>query len=148
MIRVVSTNDSPKHLEHGLDLDGAIHDRVGTLAQGIGQAPGRTTYRGRAGTNHHRGRWSIQATKDLEQPFTTGLVRGTVEGDPEVDDGNVHRTNLQEGGGLFGGAHPKALDSDGFEKSWQLLGEILTLPPPIAQHQRQPIAFGSGSRVG
>ena len=148
MICIVPANDSPEHLEHGLDLDRAVHDRVGTFAQCIGKPPGRATNRGWSGTNHHRWWWRIQSSKDLQQPLTTGLARTAVERDSEIDDGDVYRAQLQEDSGLFGGTHPEAIDSDWLQEPRQLLGEILTLPSPVTEHERQAVAFVRGSRLG
>ena len=140
MVRVVPTNDSPKNLEHRLDLDGSVHDRVGTFSKGAAQAlvaePRSVAGRGLTTTV---GGGASRRRRSLSTRSPTGLVRGAVEGYPEVDDGDMHRTDLSKGGRLVGGSDPEAFDPDGCKKPWQLLGEILTLPPPVAQHQRQSI---------
>lgn len=146
MVRIVPANDSPKNLEHRLDLDGSVHDRVSAFSKCAAQSPRRAAKRRRSWSDDHGRRRGIHSSEELEHTLSRGAVRGTIQGNSKVDDRDVNPLNLNQGGCLIGGVRPETIDPDGLQESWQLFSEILTFPATVTQQQGQSIRLGRCGR--
>jgi len=145
MVGVVTADDPAKDLEHRLELDRTVHDGEGTFAEG-GAEPSDGRSLGRLSSpDHDGGRRLVQTTQQLEDPLPGGFPDGLVERDPEVDHGDVDRIRLQELGGLVGGPHPETVDPQRLEQTRELLGEVLPLPPAVAEHEPKTLRGGFGT---
>ena len=142
MVRIVPANDSPKNLEHRLDLDGSVHDRVGAFSKRAAQSSGGTAKGRGPWPDDHGRRRGIHSSEKLEHTLSGWTVRRAVQGNSKVDDRDVNLLDLDQGGCLVSGVRPETIDSDGLQESWQLFSEILTFPAAVTQQQGQSIRLG------
>ena len=142
MVRIVPANDSPKNLEHRLDLDGSVHDRVGAFSKRAAQSScGTAKGRGSRSDDHGRRR-GIHSSEKLEHTLSGGTVRRAVQGNSKIDDRDVNLLDLDQGGCFVSGIRPETIDPDRLQEPWQLFSEILTFPAAVTQQQGQSIRLG------
>jgi hypothetical protein len=139
MVRIVPANDSPENLEHRLDLDGSVHDRVGAFSKSAAQSPRRAAKSRGSWSDDHGRRGGIHSSEELEHTLTRGTVRGTIQGNSEVDDRDVDLLDLNQCSRLISGVRSEAVDADGLKQPGKLFREILPFPAAVTEQQGKTI---------
>jgi hypothetical protein len=139
MVRIVPANDSPENLEHRLDLDGSVHDRVGAFSKSAAQSPRRAAKRRRSWSDDHGRRGRIHSSEELEHTLSRGAVRGTIQGNSKVDDRDMNLLDLDQCSRLISGVRSEAIDTNGLKQPWKLFREILPFPAAVTEQQGKSI---------
>lgn len=145
---LVETGEAaPKDIEEDFEVGGAawtVDDGEGAAAQGgVHLAAGVAV---RARVLDDDGRWRFREAREKVEKAGAGffgLGVGLVEGEAQVDDGDVDRGGAEDLGSFAGGVGPEGTDAHGFEKAGEAIGPGVGLPAGVGEEEVQAAAGGS-----
>lgn len=101
-----------------------------------------------AGPLHHDGGRGHGETAEEVEESGSGFFRfgrgGLLEGQAEIDDGDVDEVDADDFGGFAAGVCPERTDAHGLEKSGEAIGPGVGLPAGIREEEIQATATSSG----
>jgi hypothetical protein len=141
-------------LEEELDVAGVswtVDDGEGAGAEGGDELAGVVAL-GSCALDDDGGRRAVEAREELEQARARLVERRRggclVEGEAEIDDGDVDGVGAEDGGGLTPRLGPEGPDAHGLEEAGEAVGPGVGLPAGIGEQEVEAARARAGRGVG
>jgi len=131
----VAAEDAAHDLEDGFEIDGSVDDGEGAGAEGVGEFAG-VFAAGAAALDDECRRARGETGEEFEETDAglfgcgagCGVVGLLIEGEGEVDDGDIDADLFDEVGGLAAGVDGPGVDAHGLEEAGEAVGPVLIAP--------------------
>jgi hypothetical protein len=143
-----ATAENFEHEVEVVELAGSVDDGEGAEAEG-GVDVAEVVAVAAGAFDDDGGRGSGLACEEFEEawPAFFGLGAGVVDGQAEVDDGDVDGSGGDDGVGFASGACAMGDDAEGFEEAWEVIDPGVGLPAGVGEEEVESsaeVGWGGG----